>query len=130
MTGGDARMVGGRREDPAEEALIDRSIDTTYNASTSLCAGAVIERGRTCSRRQFGAFLRRCLGGSDANSDDDEDEEDEEGFQDKEEGGEEGRDGPWESSSASASASSLPSRPWEALRLRVEHDIRCVRVGA
>lgn len=98
--------------------------------------GAVVKRGLTCSRRQYRAFLRRCLlppdssfigsgsgrgggGGGPSLWDDEEEEEEPEEAED-----ELLRMG---LSGGGGGGASLPSRPWEGLRMRVERGVRYVR---
>lgn len=98
-----------------------------------------MERGLTCSRRQYRAFLRRCLlllpptnqpssdpiGGSFAAARAslwDAEEEEEEGSGDEWRNEEE--EGLWVGQEGAGGG--LPSRPWENLRLRVERGVRSV----
>ena len=78
-----------------------------------------MERGVTCSRRQYRSFLRRCLLAPSPHEDrgaaslwGEEEEEEEEG------------DDGWLWMNGEGGSSSLPSRPWEGLRLRVERGVR------
>jgi hypothetical protein len=84
--------------------------------------GAVVERGATCTRRQYRSFLRRCLLAPNPQQQDrgagslwGEGEE----WEEEEEEGDD--DGLWIKGEGS---SGLPSRPWEGLRLRVERGVR------
>lgn len=86
-----------------------------------------MERGHTCPRRQYRAFLRRCLrpsspqAGSGAPSlwdDDNEDcadDDDDDGVLEE---------GWWTTAEEEGRGGGLPSRPWEGLRLRVERGVR------
>lgn len=92
--------------------LIDRSIDFLL-----LSAGAVVERGHTCSHSEYRAFLRRCLllAPKSLWAQNGEEEDD---------------SGDHEAAMAMAVAmdggAGLPSRRWEGLRLRVECGERLV----